>query len=312
MPLLLTATVGLFLVGGAVLLRVHFFAACVWLAILLAAFAGLSGIGGLGESRGGHNEREGGDENLHEADLLEFARLSCIGPNGASILRLAKHQAGPSLERMSKPVLFDYFRSSASYRVRIALNLKGIDYEARPVNLLESAHKDEAYRALNPQGFVPMLEMEGLRLTQSLAIIDYLEARVPEPRLVPTDPAERAHVLALALTIACDIHPVNNLRILKYLAGPLEQPQEVRDDWYRHWIREGFVALEALAKEKAGRFLFGDTLSLADVCLVPQMFNARRFNVDLDAFPTLVAADAEASRLEAFAAAHPDRVAPQG
>jgi len=209
---------------------------------------------------------------------------------------------------MTKPVLFDYFRSSASYRVRIALNLKKVAYEARPVNLFENAQKDAGYRALNPQGFVPMLEMDGQRFTQSLAIIDYLDARFPEPRLVPGEAADRAHVLALALTIACDIHPVNNLRILKYLAGPLEQPQEVRDDWYRHWVREGFAALEPLARERAGRFLFGDAPTLADVCLVPQMFNARRFNVALDDFPTLVRADAEAGTLDAFAAAHPDRV----
>jgi len=212
---------------------------------------------------------------------------------------------------MTKPVLFDYFRSSASYRVRIALNLKEVDYEARPVNLLEGAQKDEAYRALNPQGFVPMLEMDGQRFTQSLAIIDYLDARFVEPKLIPEDPVDRAHVLALAMTIACDIHPVNNLRILKYLAGPLDQPQAVRDDWYRHWVREGFVALETLAKERAGRFLFGDQPGLADICLVPQMFNARRFAVPLDDFPTLVRADAEANRIDAFAAAHPDKVAPQ-
>lgn len=212
---------------------------------------------------------------------------------------------------MTKPILFDYFRSSASYRVRIALNMKGLDYEARPVNLLEGAQRDEDYRAANPQSFVPMLEMDGQRFTQSLAIIDYLDARVREPRLMPQSACDRAHVLTLALAIACDIHPVNNLRILKYLAGQLDQPQAVRDDWYRHWIVEGFTALEAMARRWSGRFLYGDTPTLADICLVPQMFNARRFDVPLDAFPTLVKADAEASALPAFAAAHPDRVKPE-
>ena len=172
---------------------------------------------------------------------------------------------------MSKPVLFDYFRSSASYRVRIALNLKGVDYDRVPVNLLEGGQKAPDYRARNPQGFVPMLEIDGQRLTQSLAIIDYLDATRPEPPLLPADPADRAHVLALALAVACDIHPLNNLRVLKYLTGPLGQPQEARDAWYRHWVREGLAALEAMAAPRAGRFLFGDAPTLADICLVPQM-----------------------------------------
>lgn len=210
---------------------------------------------------------------------------------------------------MTKPVLYDYWRSSASYRVRIALALKGVDYERAPINLLENEQRTEPYRARNPQGFVPMLEMDGQRLTQSLAIADWLDAAIPEPRLIPADPAARAHVLALALTIAADIHPVNNLRILKYLAK-LGVEQAARDEWYRHWIEEGFDALEALAVSRAGAFLFGDTPTLADICLVPQMYNARRFDVPLDAWPTLVRADAAATALDAFAAAHPDRVAP--
>lgn len=211
---------------------------------------------------------------------------------------------------MTTPVLFDYYRSSASYRVRIALNLKGVDYESVPIDLAGGGQKAVAYRAQNPQGFVPMLEMDGRRITQSLAIIDYLDHAHCEPRLVPEDAGDRAHVLAMALLIACDIHPLNNLRVLKYLSGPLGQEEAMRDEWYRHWIEEGFSALESMAAERAGRFLFGDTPSLADVCLVPQMYNARRFNVPLDAFPLLVRVDAEANRLEAFAAAHPDRVAP--
>ena len=210
---------------------------------------------------------------------------------------------------MPKPVLFDYFRSSTSYRVRIALNLKGIDYETVPVNLLEGAQKDPAYRSLNPQGLVPMLQVGDLRLTQSLAIIDYLDSLHPHPRLVPGEPEARALVLALALVVACDIHPLNNLRVLKYLGGPLGQDEESRNAWYAHWVREGLAALEAQAAPRSGRFLFGDAPTLADICLVPQLFQARRFNVPVDDFPTLLRTEEAANALEAFAAAHPDKVA---
>jgi maleylacetoacetate isomerase len=205
--------------------------------------------------------------------------------------------------------LYDYHRSSASYRVRIALNLKGQAYEIVPINLLEGEQKDEAYRALNPQGFVPMLDADGERLTQSMAIISWLDWKFPAPPLLPANPAVRSHVFALALTIAADIHPINNLRVMKRLAA-MGIDQAARDDWYRHWIAEGFDALEAFAAAKAGAFMCGDAPTLADVCLVPQMFNARRFDMALDAWPTLVRADASARALEPFAAAHPDRVAP--
>jgi len=208
-----------------------------------------------------------------------------------------------------KLVLYDYYRSSASYRVRIALNLKGAAHERMPVNLLEGEQRDEAYLERNPQGFVPMLDADGERITQSLAIIGWLDRLIPEPPLFPVDSGERAHVVALALTIAADIHPLNNLRVLKRLSG-LGLDQAARDDWYRHWVREGFDALEALAAARAGRFLFGDSVTVADVCLVPQMFNARRFEVDLSPYPTLVRCDAEAAALAPFVAAHPDRVAP--
>ena len=207
---------------------------------------------------------------------------------------------------MSRAVLYDYWRSSAAYRVRIALNLKGIDYEQRPINLATGAQKDEDYRALNPQGLVPMLEIDGHRLTQSLSIIMYLATRFPDPPLLPADAAEAAHVRSMALTIACDIHPLNNLRVLKYLKGPLGASEEARDEWYRHWIIEGLTALEALAAPTAGRFIYGDNPTIADICLVPQMYNARRFEVPLDTYPTLIRADASASALEAFEKAHPD------
>jgi maleylacetoacetate isomerase len=208
---------------------------------------------------------------------------------------------------MPRPILYDYYRSSAAYRVRIGLNLKGIDYESRPVNLLDSEQQSDEYRALNPQGFVPMLEIDGERLVQSLAILNYLDLRFPNTPLIPARAAERAHVVAMAMTIACDIHPLNNLRVLKYLGSTLGATQEQRDAWYAHWISEGLSALEAMAAPRAGKFLVGDAPTAADVCLVPQLYNARRFNIPLDDYPTLLRADENASKIEAFAAAHPDR-----
>jgi maleylacetoacetate isomerase len=208
---------------------------------------------------------------------------------------------------MSRPILYDYFRSSAAYRVRIALNLKGVDYESRQIDLRHEQQKSGEYRALNPQGLVPMLEIDGHRLTQSLAIINYLDLRYPNQPLLPASAAERAHVVAMAMTIACDIHPLNNLRVLRYLKNELGHSQDDVDVWYAHWITEGLPALEALAAPRAGKFLFGDAPTGADVCLVPQLFNARRFDVPLDAYPTLLRAEENANRIEAFAAASPDR-----
>ncbi len=208
---------------------------------------------------------------------------------------------------MAKPVLYDYFRSSASYRVRIALNLKGVDFEPRPVSLVQGDQQAASYRALNPQGFVPMLEIDGHRLTQSLSIIVYLDQTRSDPPLIPTDPAEAAHVRSLALAVACDIHPLNNLRVLQYLQGTFGIDDAAKDLWYRHWIEEGLAALEQMARPHAGTFLFGDSPTIADICLVPQLYNARRFSVSVADYPTLRRADETASAHAAFAAAHPDR-----
>lgn len=209
---------------------------------------------------------------------------------------------------MSEPILFDYWRSSASYRVRIALNLKCIGYHAVATDLLTSQQKAPDFIARNPQGFVPMLQIDGHDLTQSLAIIDYLDATRPEPRLVPADPAQRAATLARAMIIIADIHPVNNLRMLKYLKTEMGQDQAAIDAWYRHWIAEGFAALESLAPQSG---LFGGgSPDLTDVCLVPQMANARRFDLDLTPFARLVRIDAALQAIPAFADAHPEKVKP--
>ncbi len=209
---------------------------------------------------------------------------------------------------MSDIILFDYWRSSASYRVRIALNLKGVAYQAVPTDLLTRQQKAPDYVARNPQGLVPMLHIDGHDLSQSLAIIDYLDATWPEPRLIPADPAARAAMLARAMIIIADIHPVNNLRMLHYLKNEMGQDQDAIESWYRHWIAEGFVALEALAPESG---LFGgDVPDLTDVCLVPQVANARRFDLDMTPYPRLSRIDAQLQDIPAFAAAHPERVKP--
>ncbi len=209
---------------------------------------------------------------------------------------------------MKDIILFDYWRSSASYRVRIVLNLKKVPFTRVPTSLLDNEQKAADYVARNPQGFVPMLSIDGHDLTQSLAIIDYLDANYPDPAMVSSNPADRAKTLAQALIIAADIHPIDNLRVLRYLKDQMGQSQEAVDQWYRHWILEGFAALEALAPDDG---LFGgDQPNLADVCLVPQMANARRVDTPLDAFPKLVRVDAALTALPAFVAAHPDQVKP--
>ncbi|HNG66436.1 MAG TPA: maleylacetoacetate isomerase, partial [Thauera aminoaromatica] len=181
--------------------------------------------------------------------------------------------------------LYTYFRSSAAYRVRIALNLKGLDYEAVPVHLVRGGgeHRQPAYLGLNPAGLVPALEDQGQVLTQSLAIIEYLEESHPQPALLPAAPLDRARVRAIAQAIACDIHPVNNLRVLQYLTRELDASEEQKNAWYRHWIGVGLQAVEAMlaGDARTGAFCHGDTPGLADCCLVPQVFNARRFGCEL-------------------------------
>ena len=207
--------------------------------------------------------------------------------------------------------LYSFFRSSAAYRVRIALHLKGLTYEYAPVHLSRGGGEQlrPEYRRVNPQGLVPVLQDGASSLNQSLAIIEYLDEVYPEPALLPRTPAERARVRALAQTIACEIHPLNNTRVLSYLTGVAGMSEDARNAWYRHWVAEGFHALEArLAGDPAtGRYCHGDAPGIADCCLVPQMFNARRFKCDLGPYPTLVAIDRNCQALDAFQRAAPER-----
>jgi maleylacetoacetate isomerase len=203
--------------------------------------------------------------------------------------------------------LFDYPRSSAAYRVRIALHLKGLDWQAVPVNLLESGQRSADYLAVNPQGLVPALRPDqGEVITQSLAILEWLEDTHPAPSLLPGDPGGRARVRAMAYTIACDIHPLNNLRVLNYLTGELGVSEAQKTAWYHHWLGLGFAALEQQV-EAGARYCCGDSVTLADICLVPQMYNARRFQLDLAPYPRLVAISRHLEGLPAFVAAAPQQ-----
>jgi maleylpyruvate isomerase len=202
--------------------------------------------------------------------------------------------------------LYTYFRSSAAFRVRIALNFKGLAWEPAVVWLPDDEQKAGAYRAVNPQGLVPTLVDGGHRLNQSLAILEYLEETHPEPALLPPDPLGRARVRALCLLVACDIHPLNNLRVLKYLKGTLGQDQTAVDTWYRHWCAEGLGAFERqLADGGTGIHCHGDRVTMADACLVPQVFNAQRFGVDLSAYPTVKRVFDANMALEPFQRAQP-------
>lgn len=202
--------------------------------------------------------------------------------------------------------LHDYWRSTASYRVRIALNLKGLAYDRAPHDLRRAEQREEAYLALNPQGLVPALETGSWVLTQSLAILEWLEETYPKPPLLPPDPDDRAIVRAMAATVACDIHPLNNLRVLETLRGPLRASEDQVLAWISRWIGDGFAALEPLVARHGGRFAFGDTPTYADCCLVPQLYSAERFGVDVSAFPRLRAVSAAARDLPEVSAAQPD------
>jgi maleylacetoacetate isomerase len=208
-------------------------------------------------------------------------------------------------------VLYDYFRSSASYRVRIALNLKGLAYDSVPVSLLDNAQRAPEYLSKNPQGLVPALLDGEQLLTQSLAICEYLEETYPQPALLPNDAIGRARVRALALSIACDIHPLNNLRVLRRLEAQFAADQAGKDAWYQHWIQSGFEAFEQQIQSTHGQYCFGDTVTLADLALVPQVYNARRFNCDLSAYPTMLAIEQRCLALDAFARATPEAVQAQ-
>lgn len=205
--------------------------------------------------------------------------------------------------------LYSYFRSSAAFRVRIALNLKGVPYELIPVHLLRGGGEQFAdqYVQTNPLSLIPVLEDGGQVLFQSLAIIEYLEEQYPEPPLLPSDPLSRAYVRAIAQTIACDIHPLNNLRVLRYLVRELHVSDKDKEGWYRHWIEMGLGQLDRIVVSRglSGRFALGDRVTIADVTIVPQIFNARRFTCDLAAFPTLSAICDRCMELDAFARAEP-------
>ncbi len=203
--------------------------------------------------------------------------------------------------------LYTYYRSTAAYRVRIALALKNLDCELIPVNLLNGEHKSNAFLKKNPEGLVPVLDTGEYMLSQSMAILEYLEETYPQTALLTGNAADRAFIRSLAQTIASDMHPLNNLRILKYLTGELGLQEEQKLQWYHHWIKSGFTSLEQRLKKSAGTFCVGDALSLADVCLIPQVYNAHRFNCPMDDYPTVNRLNDKCMSLPAFADSAPDR-----
>lgn len=206
-------------------------------------------------------------------------------------------------------ILYDYCRSSAAYRVRIALNLKGLDYDQIPVNLVTGEHKDDEHIARNAQALVPVLEDQGVQLTQSLSICEYLDEAYPDSTQLVTGTAiEKAQIRSFAQAIACDIHPVNNLRVLQYLVGEMGADDARKMQWYHHWIHKTFAALETrLAEQGSGdAFCFGDKPTLADVCLIPQVFNANRFELDMSAYPLIQKIDTNCQQVAAFSKAHPN------
>lgn len=201
--------------------------------------------------------------------------------------------------------LYTYFRSSAAYRVRIAMNLKGLGYAPEFIHLAKGKHNDAAYAAVNPAKLVPALIDDGHLLTQSLAIIEYLDETHPAVPMLPQTPLERARVRALSLLIACEIHPVNNLRVLKYLSRTLEVTEDQKNAWYRHWVEDGLAKLEAMltdggSNSHTGKFCHGDTPGMADCCLVPQVANGKRFNCNFDHVPTVMRIWDECNKLDAF------------
>lgn len=209
-------------------------------------------------------------------------------------------------DMIPKLVLHDYFRSSASYRVRIALNLKQLPFERVEISLIAGDQKSDAYLAMNAQGFVPMLVADDDVIIQSMAIMDWLDRRFPDVPLIPDAPMPRAVALAQANVVACDIHPLNNMRVLKYLGHDLGLNDQVKDRWIAHWIVQGFDALDAMAGD--GRYLGGDAPNIADCCLIPQIYNARRYGVVLDDFSRLLEIEEACMALPAFQQAHPDAV----
>jgi maleylpyruvate isomerase len=204
-------------------------------------------------------------------------------------------------------ILHGYWRSGTSYRTRVALNLKGLPYEQRNYDLRIGAHRDAAYASLNPQRLVPALEVDGALLTQSPAILEWLEERHPDPPLLPRDAAARATVRAMAALIGCDVHPLHNMRVLTALRTDFAADDEAINGWIARWIGDGFAALETLVACHGGSFAYGDTPTLADCYIVPQLYSAERFGVDVSAYPHVVAAANHARALPAVAAAHPDR-----